>query len=164
MSDNSLSDNSKGFANLSAEQKRAYLAQLLRKKAQQEASDSKLPLSHGQRALWFIHQLAPRSAAYNLVYATRVRAALDVALLERAARSLLRRHPILTTTYSVQDGQPVQRLHSDQPVNLTVIDAAAWDEAEINRRIEEEGDRPFDLERGPLLRMIAFTRGPEDYV
>jgi len=164
MSDNSLGDNSKGFANLSAEQKRAYLAQLLRKKAQPEALNPALPLSHGQRALWFIYQLAPRSSAYNLVYAARVRAPLDAALLERAARSLLRRHPILTATYSVQQGQPVQQLHSDQPINLDSVDAVAWDEAELDRRIEEEGDRPFNLERGPLLRVTAFTRGPEDYV
>lgn len=164
MSDNSLSDNSKGFAKLSAEQKRAYLAQLLRKKAQQEAPPPSLPLSHGQRALWFIYQLAPRSPAYNLIYAARVHASLDTALLERTARSLLRRHPILTATYSVKDGQPMQQLHADQPVNLVVIDAATWDEAELNRRIEEEGDRPFDLERGPLVRLTAFTRGPEDYV
>jgi amino acid adenylation domain-containing protein len=159
-----MSDNSKGLRNLSAEQKRAYLAQLLRKKAQQEASTQTLPLSHGQRALWFIYQLAPQNPAYNLIYAARVHAPLDTALLERAARSLLRRHPILTATYSVKDGQPEQHLHPDLPVSLTVIDAAAWGEAELNQRIEEEGDRPFQLERGPLLRLTAFTRGPEEYV
>ena len=159
-----MSDNSKAFANLSAEQKRAYLAQLLRKKAQQEASNLSLPLSHGQRALWFIYQLAPQSPAYNLVYAARVRAPLDVALLERAARSLLRRHPILTATYSVQHGQPVQQLHPDQSISLNIVDASAWNEAELNRRIEEEGNQPFNLERGPLLRVSAFTRGQAEYV
>lgn len=164
MSDNSLSDNSKGFANLSAEQKRAYLARLLRKKAQQEASPPSLPLSHGQRALWFIYQLAPRSPAYNLIYAAHVHASLDAALLERTVHSLLRRHPILTATYSVKDGQPMQQLHSEQPFNLAIVDATAWSEAELNRRVEEEGDRPFSLERGPLLRLTAFTRGPEDYI
>lgn len=159
-----MSDNSKGFANLSAEQKRAYLAQLLRKKAQQEASVPSLSLSHGQRALWFIYQLAPHSPAYNLIYAARVPAALDAALLERAMRSLLHRHPILTATYSVKDGQPVQQLHPDQAITLAIIDATTWDEAELNQRIEEEGNRPFDLEHGPLLRLTAFARGPEDYV
>ncbi len=137
---------------------------MLRKKAQQEASNPSLPLSHGQRALWFIYQLAPQSPAYNLVYAARVRAPLDAALLERAARSLLRRHPILTATYSVQHGQPVQQLHPDQSISLNIVDASAWNEAELNRRIEEEGNRPFNLEHGPLLRVSAFTRGQAEYV
>lgn len=164
MSDDSK-DNSRGFANLSAAEKRAYLAQLLRQKARQEAkTTSPLPLSHGQRALWFIHQLAPRSPAYNLVYAARVSLPLDIALIERAAQSLARRHPILTATFSMQQGQPVQTLHPDQHIPLSIVDGASWTTDEINQHVEEEADRPFNLEAGPLMRLVAFTRGPGEYV
>jgi hypothetical protein len=50
-------------ANLSLEEKRALLAQLLREKANE--SKSLFPLSPGQQALWFFYKLAPHSWAYN---------------------------------------------------------------------------------------------------
>ena len=71
-----MSDTAKKIAGLSPEEKRAYLEQLLRKKAvpgeeaeQQNHTPALSSLSHGQRALWFLHQLAPQSPDYNLLYA-----------------------------------------------------------------------------------------------
>jgi hypothetical protein len=40
------------------------------------------PLSHNQQALWFLHQLAPESATYNVGFATGIRLP-DVAALSR---------------------------------------------------------------------------------
>src|SRR6185312_10758693 len=51
------------------------------------------PLSHGQRALWFLHRLAPGSLAYHLAGAARVHGAVDLAALERATAALAARHP-----------------------------------------------------------------------
>src|ERR1044071_2468575 len=53
------------------------------------------PLSHNQQALWFLHQLAPESAAYNIGFAIGIRSPLDVAALYRVFQELLRRHGVL---------------------------------------------------------------------
>ena len=58
-----MNDASKKLAQLSAEEKRALLARLLKQKAQESKEET--PLSHGQRALWFLYRLAPESAASN---------------------------------------------------------------------------------------------------
>jgi len=42
------------------------------------------PLSFGQQRLWFLHQLDPGSAAYNMSEAVRLTGPLDEATLERA--------------------------------------------------------------------------------
>src|SRR5579862_1170440 len=102
MNDGSKSASAK-IAELSPEQKRALLAKLLREKA--AASEAKEPakteaLSYGQRALWFLYRLAPDSAAYNLLYAARINSALDIPTLQYALQTLVRRYPILTTTYT----------------------------------------------------------------
>src|SRR6266513_4695136 len=116
-----MSDTHKKIGDLSREEKRALLAELLRKKAREgEATDGHSPtttgwspLSHGQRALWFLYRLAPESPAYNLVYAAHVRSPLDIPALQRAVQALLERHPLLTATYTMRDGEPVQRFHPD---------------------------------------------------
>ncbi|MCA1616820.1 MAG: amino acid adenylation domain-containing protein, partial [Acidobacteria bacterium] len=114
------------------------------------------PLSYGQRALWFLHQLAPESAAYNLSFAARVRSALDVAALRRSVQTLADRHPSLRTTFETNQGEPRQRVHARAELSFREEDAALWDEAELRERTAEESRRPFDLERGPLLRVVLF--------
>src|SRR5207248_756748 len=46
---------------------------------------------------------------------------------------------------------------------LHVEDASAWSEAEVRGRLADEAHRPFDLERGPLLRTSLFTRSPREH-
>ena len=89
------------ISGLSPEKKRELLAKLLMAKAQDAASEHEL--SYGQRSLWFMHRLAPDSAAYTVAYAGRISGGLDVPALERAAQALVDRHPMLRTTYTERD-------------------------------------------------------------
>src|SRR5688572_14409747 len=92
---------------LSAEKKRELLAQLLQKKAREASVES--PLSHGQRALWFVYQLDPDSPAYNILYTAHLRVDVDRPALERALQQLIDRHAALRTTYTATSGVPVAR-------------------------------------------------------
>ncbi|MHB1426225.1 MAG: non-ribosomal peptide synthetase, partial [Gemmataceae bacterium] len=166
----------RSLANLSLAEKRMLLAELLREKASQE---SVFPLSHGQRGLWFLSQLDRAGAAYNLFFPARLRTRLDVPAFRRALHTLIERHPSLRTTFEQHNGEPRQRVHppSPQPLSpsgergaggegdvLEVHDAASWSAEVLHARIEEEAYRPFDLERGPLVRMHLFSRSPDDRV
>nr|HNH81462.1 hypothetical protein [Acidobacteriota bacterium] len=55
------------IANLTPEQRRALLKKLLEIQTRPRTEIS--PLAHGQRALWFLHQLAPDSSAYHVISA-----------------------------------------------------------------------------------------------
>jgi amino acid adenylation domain-containing protein len=157
-----MSDIVKKLANLSPEEKRAYLAKLLREKANQ--SKDWLSLSHGQRALWFLHRLAPESPAYNLIYAARIRSTLDIQALQRSINTLLQLYPILTTTYTMRNGVPIQRFHSQQQIPVEIIDASPWSWEQLNQQLQVEGDHPFDLEQGPILRIKLYRRTAQDYM
>ncbi|WP_437715402.1 amino acid adenylation domain-containing protein [Sorangium sp. So ce448] len=122
------------------------------------------PLSHGQRALWFLHELAPASTAYHVARAVRVRSQLDVEALRRAFQALVDRHAALRTTFDAEGGEPWQRVAPSAVVSLDHEDAAGLDEAELRRRIEQEADRPFDLRRGPLMRARVWTRARDEHV
>ncbi|HEX9921540.1 MAG TPA: condensation domain-containing protein, partial [Anaerolineae bacterium] len=118
-------------------------------------------LSFGQRALWFLYQLAPQSPAYNLMHAARLPSDLDAGVLRQAVGQLIDRHPVLRTTFTVMSGEPIQQIHNDPPEGyFEVIDAAGWHHEEINTRLEMMADRPFDLEQGPVMRLQLFENAP----
>ena len=124
--------------------------------------DGGYPLSHGQRALWFLNQLAPASPAYNLATACRIRGGLDPAALGRALESLVARHPMLRMRFETAAGEPRQRLvvseDAGKSYGFTVVAAADWSDARVRDFIEQEAWRPFDLARGPLLRVAVLKR------
>ncbi|HEY0079201.1 MAG TPA: amino acid adenylation domain-containing protein [Pyrinomonadaceae bacterium] len=121
-------------------------------------------LSYGQRALWFLHQLEPASAAYNIASAVRILSPLDVRALRASLQTLVDRHASLRTTFEARQGEPVRRVHELMEVSFQAEDAAQWSEAELSGRLVEEANRPFDLEQGPLLRVSLFRRSEQESV
>ncbi len=132
------------------------VAQLLRKKAGQ--SNPEFPLSYGQRAFWFLHRVSPESAAYNIFHAAHVRPQPDIAILEQAFRDMVDRHPSLRTGYCENNGSLVQQVQERPEIDFQVIDALNLGSEQFSVRLQEEADRPFDLGKGPLLRIKLFTR------
>ena len=129
-----------------------------------QEADAEYPLSYGQRSLWFLHQLAPESPAYNIAAAVRLRADLDIPALQRTFQKLVDRHPALRTTFIAPDGEPRQWVHEFREVYFYKEDASAWSDAFLNNRLVEDAYRPFNLEQGPLLRVSLFTRSANEYI
>jgi hypothetical protein len=152
-----MSNASQRIADLSPEDRRALLATLLRKDG--SAAQSFQPLSYNQQGIWFLYQLAPESMVYNVNFAARIRSAVDIPALRRAFQALVDRHPALRTTFSMRSGKPAQRIHQHQALHFVETDASAWTGDALKARLLEEAYRPFDLERGPVLRVNLFA-GP----
>ncbi|WP_437970202.1 amino acid adenylation domain-containing protein [Sorangium sp. So ce260] len=131
--------------------------------------EGEMPLSFAQQRLWFLDQLEPESATYNVPAALRLRGALDPQALARAIAEVVRRHEVLRATLHAVDGRPVQRIH-DAPgawplplVDLSGLPAPER-EAAARLRASEEAARPFDLAQGPLLRASLFRLAPDDHL
>ncbi len=127
-----------------------------------------LPPSFGQESLWFLDQVEPGIALYNMPMAFRLAGHLDQSVLARSLTEIMRRHEVLRTTFGTEDGRPVQVIGPAQPVSLPLVDLRhlpeAEREAEARRHTEEEARRPFDLSRGPMLRATLFRLADEDHV
>ncbi|HET8887656.1 MAG TPA: non-ribosomal peptide synthase/polyketide synthase [Candidatus Angelobacter sp.] len=121
-------------------------------------------LSEGQKALWFLYQLDPESTAYNLSFAARIAVDIDGAMIRRAVQALVDRHDALRTTFRSVEGVPMQRIHDSQEVSFTQFEAADWDEATLQGRIEEQAGFHFNLEQGPLFKVAWFRRGKSGHV
>jgi amino acid adenylation domain-containing protein len=125
------------------------------------------PASFAQQRLWFLDQLDPGMSVYHLLYAVRLEARVNIAALEQALNELVRRHETLRTTFVTVDGQPMQAVAKTLNVELPVIDLTSLDHDEAERAAQRlaqrEGERPFDLAQGPVLRARLIQLGSEDY-
>jgi malonyl CoA-acyl carrier protein transacylase len=123
------------------------------------------PLSYGQQALWFLHQSAPDSAAYHVAFTARICSSVDVSALRRAFQALIMRHPMLRTTFAkTSEGKPVQEVHGYQEVYFEEINASSWTWEELKNKVFATYQRPFDLERGPVMRVSLFSRSEQEHV
>ena len=129
--------------------------------------DRVLPLSFAQQRLWFLHQLAPASAAYNTPFALHLSGCLDAPALAWALEQVVRRHETLRTTFAVSGGEPVQSIAPPAPLPLPVADLAALPEAsrhaEARRLTAEEALLPFDLSRPPVVRACLLRLGVAEH-
>ncbi len=129
-----------------------YKPEIIRILSQGNDLEATYPLSHGQKALWFLYQLAPDSVAYNITLAVKLVTNLDILALKQACQVLVARHPVLRTTFTTIDGEPVQTVHKKQQVDFSVEDAFALSQDDINNWLLQTSARPFNLEVGPILR------------
>ena len=130
--------------------------------------EGRLPLSFAQQRLWFIDQLEPGNAVYNIPGVTRLEGRLDLSVLERVINEIIRRHEVLRTRFEVEAGEPAQVIDAWEPRRLEVTDLTKLipeeREAEISRITREEAETGFDLRRGPLLRVKALKLEEEEHV
>ncbi|HSU18095.1 MAG TPA: amino acid adenylation domain-containing protein, partial [Longimicrobium sp.] len=130
--------------------------------------EAPLPLSFAQERLWFLHQMEPEGAGYHMPWPGRLRGSLDASALERALGELVRRHEALRTTFRAVEQGAVQVVHPPASAHLPVLDltglAAEEREQEARRLAREDAERPFDLERGPLLRATLLRLSDEEHV
>ncbi|HEY0386434.1 MAG TPA: condensation domain-containing protein [Pyrinomonadaceae bacterium] len=126
------------------------------------------PLSYAQQRLWFMHQLEPEASVYNIPATPCLSGPLDRQALERSLTEIVRRHETLRTTFSIIDGQPMQVIATAQPFLLPVTDLSSMPEQEreleAGRMANEEAQRPFKLEQGPLLRARLLRLGENEHV
>jgi amino acid adenylation domain-containing protein len=124
------------------------------------------PLSFPQQRLWVLDRLQPGSPAYNLPLRLRLDGPLAVPVLAASLTEIVRRHASLRTVFALDPvlGEPVQVILPPGPVALPVVDLSALptraQEAETEKWLREEQRRPFDLGRGPLLRLVLLRQEP----
>ncbi len=127
-----------------------------------------LPASFAQERLWFLDQLEPGRASYNIPAAVSLVGRLDVTALGQALSEVVRRHEVLRTTLVADKGIPRQVIAASVGLTLELEDLSGLPEGERQThaadRIREEAQRPFDLARGPLIRARLLQLGQQEYI
>lgn len=122
------------------------------------------PLTEGQKALWFLHQLAPDSPAYNLVYSGKISPQIDIEMMKEAFMGLYSRHPMLDVTFHTVDGSPIQRTHKGRTIDFREHDVTSLTDDEIKSLLIEHANKPFNLEKGPVVRLELFKTSDNSHI
>ncbi|MEW6738172.1 MAG: condensation domain-containing protein, partial [Acidobacteriota bacterium] len=119
--------------------------------------DREIPLSFAQQRLWFLDQLEPNSAFYNIPAAIRLNGQLNVSALQQSINEVIKRHEILRTTFVNEYGYAVQKIALELKLSLVEIDLSHLNkneqELKVLSLINEEVGLPFQLSQLPLLRV-----------
>jgi amino acid adenylation domain-containing protein/FkbH-like protein/non-ribosomal peptide synthase protein (TIGR01720 family) len=122
------------------------------------------PLSFAQQGLWFLDQLEPHSSAYNVPLAVRLEGSLNLLALARSLDAIVARHEVLRTTFVAFEGEPRQVIHPALSLTLPVIDLQGLPDGgradELLRLEQAEAKQPFDLAKGPLVRLALVRLDP----
>ena len=124
--------------------------------------DRPLPLSFGQRRLWFLDEVGPGDPQWVLPLALRLPAHLPPGTVRHALEALAARHEILRTRYVLEAGEPRQVIDESGPVALRVVDLAPGEE--VRRVLGAERRQGFDLARGPVWRAVLIRAPGDDHL
>jgi amino acid adenylation domain-containing protein len=127
------------------------------------------PASFAQQSLWFIDQLTPGKATYNIDCALQIQGKLDIEVLRQALEEIARRHETLRTRFVVVRGDLQQVIEDQVNVRLPVLDLSAIAgererEAEAMQVAQKESQWAFDLQQAPLFRGKLLRLSPLDHV
>ncbi|SEM55533.1 non-ribosomal peptide synthase domain TIGR01720/amino acid adenylation domain-containing protein, partial [Variovorax sp. YR750] len=167
------------FAQLSAQQRRAVFQKIRAEGlrigqfpivAGSAASGEERTLSYAQRRQWFLWKLDAASTAYHICGGLRLQGELDVDALRAAFQTLVARHASLRTVFApTDDGLAEQVIVPSLALDIPLVDLSAAGETSRREALaaEEAGrvnDTPFDLTRGPLLRVSVIRLDASQHV
>ena len=124
-------------------------------------NEATLPPDH--KRLWFLEQLHPGSAAYNLSAVIRISGPVDQKKLAAVVHATISRQKALQTRFVWATEGPVQRLADSMPTPVPIETHLGLSEAEktlaIRRSLNEEQRTGFNLATGPVarFRLLAFS-------
>src|SRR5215208_5883948 len=172
-----MSELSEQVANLSSEQHDLLVLLLSKKKKEVDSltevmtrsrETNAFPLSFAQQRLWFLAQLQPDTAVYNMTGGVSLSGKLDLEALQRALIEIVWRHEALRTTFRQIDGEPMQVIGPKESVSFPSFAlqslSAARSEEEAMMLAAQEARQPLDLINGPLFRAKLLLLSEEEHI
>ncbi len=127
-----------------------------------------LPLSFAQQRLWFLEKLEGKGTGYHLSEALRLSGEFHHDALERAVNRIVARHESLRTGFVQEGAGAVQVIASECRVEVPLVDLGGWAEGAreeaLAAALRAERGRPYELDRGPLLRVAVFRLAPRTHL
>lgn len=127
-----------------------------------------IPLSYAQQRLWFLDQLEPDSAFYNIPIALRLSGQLNIPALEQSINEVVRRHESLRTSFVTVNGQATQNISSSFSLPIMFVDMTLLSEqirqSTMQTLCQGEVAKQFVLSTDPLIRITLLTANRNEYI
>ncbi|MGB3182818.1 MAG: amino acid adenylation domain-containing protein [Cyclobacteriaceae bacterium] len=122
------------------------------------------PLSHAQNRLWVLDQFGEAKSAYNVHSAFAIDGPLDAAIFRQTILELVKRHEAIRTIFLLSNGEPRQKVVPFEEAGITVRMLKDVNEEELCEIVKAEAAEPFDLTKGPLVRLTLGQLSEEQHV
>ena len=126
------------------------------------------PLSRGQERLWFEDRFEPGMPTYNVPYCFHLTGPLGIDALQESLQTVMDRHEVLRSIFREADDQLVQVVQDYNPETFSFIDCSTLPEGErfdhALHAATQEARTPFDLRRGPLVRVKVQRLTANDHI
>ena len=137
----------------------------IKKVAQQQS----YAISDAQRRLWVLAQFEGGSVAYNMPGSIRLNQNIHLEYFKRAIESTLERHEILRTIFKEDEsGEIKQWILNKEDLRLKIdykdFRKEKNKEEKVKEYIAADSHKPFDLEKGPLLRASLLQVEDQEYI
>jgi amino acid adenylation domain-containing protein len=115
------------------------------------------PASAAEKRLYIVNQIDGAGISYNIPAAYAIEGNPDLKKFAKAIRSLVNRHEILRTSFSIKNGEVIQLIHDDIAADIAMHHCEEEDLPELIRGFIQ----PFDLSQAPLFRtaLVSNTSG-----
>ncbi|MGH3758253.1 amino acid adenylation domain-containing protein [Actinophytocola sp.] len=123
--------------------------------------------SFAQERLWYLTQLEPDAALYNIVLCAPLRGPVDPDRFRRALGRLVARHETLRTALRFRDGTLYQLVSAELPVELATTDLSHVDpvarERALGELVDADAAAPITPDTAPLWRARLVRMGGDDW-
>ncbi|MEH7354706.1 amino acid adenylation domain-containing protein, partial [Neobacillus drentensis] len=120
-------------------------------------------VSSAQKRMFALHQFSKQETNYNLPFVLLLEGGLERNKVEEALRKLVQRHEAFRTSFELEAGEIMQRIH--QTVEYKVeYEEINTDSEEIIKCEVEKFVKPFDLSKAPLLRVKLIRLAAEKHM
>ncbi|WDE09276.1 non-ribosomal peptide synthetase [Thalassomonas viridans] len=123
-----------------------------------------IPASAAQQRIWTAHQLGSDGRQYNLPRITSLEGRLDRQALEQAVNVLVERHSILRTHFVLNRGHLCQVISPFVRAPLETVNPGDISGQALDELLQTYVCHEFDLQQGPLFRIVLIERAPEKFV
>lgn len=174
--DSKIDKITKRRSNLSAA-KQAILEKRLRGKSESDnqekyiprrSEQNPVPLSFAQQRLWFLAQLEPESAFYNLPGVVRLQGKLNLQALQDSLQEIINRHEVLRCNFQTITDKPVAFISPKKALLLPVFDISKLStnkqKLEIEKLVYQEAKKPFEISHDLLLRVRLLRLNAEEHI
>jgi len=124
--------------------------------------------SFAQLRLWYLDQLAPSTAVYNVPFLMRGSGPINADALRQAYSGLISRHEILRTIFLAPSGKPIPIVLKKWTVHIPEVDLRHLPQSdrqtEAARLLYEEAARPFNLARDPMIRGLLIRLTDDEFL
>ena len=124
----------------------------------------RFPLTKGQSGILFLEYFLPGTPLFHFPAALRLVGTLDFHALQNALDLLIERHEILRMCPVFCNGKFVFDTNPGMSLEMVTIVLDDVSEAALHQILRAESRRPFNINKGPLIRATLFAVATNEHV